>query len=112
MNEEKQKQLAKKGWTATTVEDFLDLTPEESAYIELKLLLSRSLKERRESLHLTQKAFAQRIESDQSRVSKMEAGDPSVSLDLLIRSLLSLGVTSEEIGRILTSNSDIQTSFG
>lgn len=98
MNEEKQKRLAEKGWTTTTVEEFLDLTPEESAYIELKLLLSRSLKERRESLHLSQEALAQRIESSQSRVSKMEAGDPSVSLDLLIRSLLSLGVTSEEIG--------------
>ncbi|MBK8903089.1 MAG: helix-turn-helix transcriptional regulator [Anaerolineaceae bacterium] len=98
MNEEKQKQLAEKGWTTTTVEEFLDLTPEESAYIELKLLLSRSLKERRESLHLSQEALAQKLESSQSRVSKMEAGDPTVSLDLLIRSLLSLGVTPKEIG--------------
>ncbi|MAT96392.1 MAG: transcriptional regulator [Anaerolineaceae bacterium] len=98
MNEEKQKRLAEKGWMTTTVEEFLDLTPEESAYIELKLLLSRSLKERRESLHLSQEALARKIESSQSRVSKMEAGDPTVSLDLLIRSLLSMGVTPKEIG--------------
>ncbi len=112
MNEEKQKQLAKKGWVATTVEDFLDLTPEESAYIELKLLLSQNLKARRESLNLSQDALARKIESSQSRVSKMEIGDPSVSLDLLIRSLLSLGATSEEIGRIFTNKPDMQTMPG
>ncbi|MDX1497348.1 MAG: hypothetical protein R3352_07325 [Salinisphaeraceae bacterium] len=36
MDEEKQ-QLAEKEWVATTVEEFLELTPEEAAYIELKL---------------------------------------------------------------------------
>lgn len=46
-----QKELAKKGWRETTLKNFLDLTPEETAYIELKLLLSKILKERRESLH-------------------------------------------------------------
>jgi len=103
MNKEKRKQLAEKGWIETTVEDFLDLTPEESAYIELKLLLSRSLKERRESLHLSQETLAERIESSQSRISKMEAGDPTVSLDLLIRTLLSLGATPEEIGSMFAA---------
>lgn len=112
MNNKKQKQLAKKGWVATTVEDFLDLLAEESAYIELKLLLSKSLKERRESLQLSQANLAQKLESSQSRVSKMEVGDPSVSLDLLIRSLLSLGVTSEEIGRIFSNKPDMQATFG
>lgn len=112
VNQEKQKQLANKGCTATTVEDFLGLTPEESAYVELKLLLSQSLKERRQSLYLTQEALAQKIESSQSRVSKMEIGDPSVSIDLLIRSLLSLGVTKEEIGRIITNNIAIQATKG
>ncbi len=112
MNENKQKQLAKKGWVATTVEDFLDLSSEESAYIELKLLLSQSLKACRESLNLSQETLARKIESSQSRVSKMEVGDPSVSLDLLIRSLLSLGVTSEEIGRIFTNKPDIQATPG
>ncbi len=112
MNEEKQKQLAEKGWVTTTIEDFLDLTPEESAYIELKLLLSQNLRVRRESLNLSQDALARKIESSQSRVSKMEMGDPSVSLDLLIRSLLSLGVTSEEIGRIFTDKPDMQATPG
>ena len=112
MNEEKQKQLAEKGWIATTVEDFLDLTPEESAYIELKLLLSQNLRARRESLNLSQDALARKIESSQSRVSKMEAGDPTVSIDLLIRSLLSLGVTPEEIGHIFSDKPGMQATPG
>ena len=103
MDEEKRQQLKAKGWVETTVQDFLDLTSEETAYIELKLLLARSLRERRERMNISQKAFADRIESSQSRVSKMEAGDPSVSIDLLIRSLLSLGVTPEEIGDLFAA---------
>jgi hypothetical protein len=31
----------------------------------------------------------------------MEAGDPSVSLDLLIRSLLALGLTPTDLARII-----------
>jgi DNA-binding transcriptional regulator YiaG len=103
MDEEKRQQLEDKGWVETTVQDFLGLSSEETAYIELKLLLAQSLRERRERMKLSQKAFANRIESSQSRVSKMEAGDPSVSLDLLIRSLLSLGVTPEEIGDLFVA---------
>jgi DNA-binding XRE family transcriptional regulator len=111
MNEKKQEQLAEKGWKTTTVENFLGLTPEELAYIELKLLLSQCLKERRQSLALSQETLAHKIESSQSRVSKMEGGDPSVSLDLLIRSLLSLGVTKEEIGHIISNKPELQATI-
>jgi len=51
---------------------------------------------------LTQKELAMRIDSRQSRVAKMEVGDRSVSLDLLIKSLLALGVTNEDIGKMIT----------
>lgn len=103
MNEEKLQELAKKGWVETTVADFLELTPEESAYIELKLMLSQSLRERRQELKLSQEALAERLASSQSRVSKMEQGDTTVSIDLLIRSLLSLGATPEEIGHLFAA---------
>ena len=104
MDEEKKHRLKEHGWIETTVQDFLELTPEEAAYIELKLLLSRNLRERREKLNMSQVVLAKKIESSQSRISKMEAGDPSVSIDLLIRSLLSLGVTPAELGNIITVN--------
>ena len=37
------------------------------------------------------------IKSSQSKVAKMEAGDPTVSLDLLVRSLLALGTSKREL---------------
>jgi ribosome-binding protein aMBF1 (putative translation factor) len=105
MKKEKTQRLKESGWIETTPQEFLELTPEETAYIELKLQLSHSLRERREMLNLSQQALAEKLESSQSRVSKMEAGDPTVSLDLLIRSLLSMGTTPAELGRIFAANS-------
>ncbi|HLA82604.1 MAG TPA: transcriptional regulator, partial [Thermoleophilia bacterium] len=45
---------------------------------------------------------AKRLKSSQSRVAKMETGDPSVSLDLLVRSLLTLGASRRELARIIS----------
>ena len=104
MKAAKQKRLEAKGWKVGSAADFLELSEEEAAYIELKLKLASSLKEVRTRRHLTQKEFAKRIDSSQSRVAKMETGDRSVSLDLLIKSLLALGVTNKDIGKVITNN--------
>ncbi|TAK67571.1 MAG: XRE family transcriptional regulator [Bacteroidetes bacterium] len=101
MNPAKKKRLQAKGWHIGTVSEFLNLTPEESVYIELKLTLSRNLQERRQQKNLTQTQLARVVKSSQSRIAKMEAGDPSVSLDLLIRSLLALGTSRKEIGKMV-----------
>jgi ribosome-binding protein aMBF1 (putative translation factor) len=74
----------------------------ESAYVELRLKLADGLGERRRRRHLTQVQLARMVRSSQSRVAKMEAGDPSVTLDLLIRSLLALGASGRELARIIT----------
>jgi len=66
--------------------------------------LAKRLKDARTSRRLTQKEFAKRIDSSQSRVAKMETGDRSVSLDLLIKSLLALGVKNEEIGKAIANS--------
>ncbi len=92
----------RKGWKVGTVAEFLSLSAEESAYIEMKLALSEKLKERRLHKKLTQAQLAKVIESSQSRVAKMEAGDPTVSIDLLVKSLLALGVTKKELGRTIS----------
>ena len=102
MDKRKKDKLAKKGWKAGSVAEFLDLSDEESAYIEMKLALSEKLKERRRRNKLTQAELAKAIESSQSRVAKMEAGDPSVSIDLLVKSLLALGVSKKELGRTIS----------
>ena len=102
MDKGKKAKLAKKGWKVGTVAEFLDLSAEESAYIEMKLALSEKLRERRIRRKLTQAQLAKAIESSQSRVAKMEAGDPTVSIDLLMKSLLALGVSKKELGRTIS----------
>jgi predicted transcriptional regulator len=102
MKSEKKKQLELKGWKIGTVAEFLQLSPEESAYIEMKLALSKNLQERRKDKSLTQEQLARLLKSSQSRVAKMEAGDPSVSLDLLVRSLLILGESRKSLAKILS----------
>jgi ribosome-binding protein aMBF1 (putative translation factor) len=91
MTTEKRRKLEKKGWRIGSVGDFLELSPEESAYVELKVRLARELRQRRQKLGISQVEVAKKLQSSQSRVAKMEAGDPSVSMDLLVRSLLALG---------------------
>jgi DNA-binding XRE family transcriptional regulator len=101
MEKDKQKRVEAAGWKIGDVEELLNLTPEESAYIELKLSLSQNLQKRRRMLNITQQDFARLIKSSQSRVAKMEAGDPSVSLDLLVRSLLALKTPKRELSCML-----------
>jgi DNA-binding XRE family transcriptional regulator len=101
----KLKILEANGWKVGSAAEFLNLSDEEVAYIELKLELAKRLKAARIRCRLTQKELAMRIDSSQSRVAKMEVGDRSVSLDLLIKSLLALGVTNEDIGKTITHSS-------
>ena len=101
MNKVKQKRLEAKGWKVGTAVDFLELSSEEARYIELKLALSEHLKQRRIRKKLTQEQLAHLMSSSQSRVAKMEAGDPSVSMDLLIRSLLTLGASEKDLAKVI-----------
>lgn len=98
----KKSALEKKGWKVGSAKEFLGLTDQEMAYIELKLELSRKLKASRANRKLTQAELANIIKSSQSRVAKMEAGDPTVSIDLLVKSLLALGVSKKELGRAIS----------
>ncbi len=102
MKSTKKKRLETKGWKVGTVTEFLQLSPEESAYIEMKLALSKNLQERRKDKSLTQEQLARLLKSSQSRVAKMERGDPSVSLDLLVRSMLVLGESRKSLAKILS----------
>ena len=96
-----ERETEKAGWKVGAVAEFLDLTPEEELYVELKASLSQYLKRQRLASHLSQQEFARLVKSSQSRIAKMEKGDPSVSLDLLIKSLLALGTTRREIAKAI-----------
>lgn len=101
MDAKKKARLEASGWKFGSAEEFLGLSGEEAAYVELRLKLSDELRDLRRRKHLTQVQVADLLQSSQSRVAKAEAADESVSLDLLIRGLLALGVTTLELARVI-----------
>ncbi|MEK6630137.1 MAG: helix-turn-helix domain-containing protein [Acidobacteriota bacterium] len=101
MKNRKRTQLEAQGWRVGDVATLLDLTPEEAAFVETKLALSRSLRDRRTAEGLSQAALAKRLHSSQSRVAKMEAADPTVSVDLLLRALFALGARPRDVASCL-----------
>ena len=102
MNSTQKELLKANGWRVGSVKEFLGLSEQESAYIELKLTLGENLRKRRLQKKLTQVELARLIRSNQSRIAKMESGDPSVSIDLLVKSLLALGTTKKDIAGIIS----------
>ncbi len=102
MDKEKKARLEAHGWKVGSAEEFLGLTPEEAAYVDLRLKLSDAVREYRKKKRLTQAQLAELLQSSQSRVAKVEAADESVSLDLLIRSLLALGATHQDLAKVIT----------
>jgi DNA-binding XRE family transcriptional regulator len=101
MDARKRKRLEKAGWSVANATEFLELTPEEAALVEMRVALSQSLRARRRAACLTQTTLAEQLGSSQSRVAKLEAADPSVSLDLLIRPLLAVGASRKDVATAL-----------
>jgi len=105
MRRSKKERLEAKGWRLGTAQEFLGLSDEGTAYVELRLRLADSLRLRRQKRKLSQTELAKLLRSSQSRVAKMEGGDPSVSIDLLIRSLLALGASDRDLARTISGAS-------
>jgi Helix-turn-helix len=103
VDSKKQQRLEAKGWKIGDAGDFLNLSLEESAIVEMRLALSRSLKERRKAL-MTQAELATKMSSSQPRVAMAENGDSSVSIELLIRAMLATGASPQEIGQIIATS--------
>ena len=101
MNAGKRKRLEAAGWRFGNAGDFLAMTSQEEAYVELKLHLADALAAKRRANGLTQKELALRLKSSQSRVAMMEKGDPSVSVDLLVRGLFAMGVGRKELAKAI-----------
>lgn len=101
MDKNKRKQLEEKGFRVGSAADFLELTPEEEAYIEIRLDISNLVKTQRAKRGWTQEQLARAIGSSQSRIAKLEGSDPGISLDLMFKALLRLGTSKEQIGKRL-----------
>ncbi len=103
MDKAKRTKLEAAGWAVATPKEFLNLSDEDAAFIEVKVTLAAVLRAQRVELHMSQTEAAKRLCSSQSRVAKMEAADNSVSVDLLLRSFLKLGGTGEMVAAALSS---------
>jgi DNA-binding XRE family transcriptional regulator len=103
MRQAKRKRLEAAGWRVGSAQEFLGLSEQEAAFVEVKSALGTYLRRYRAKRGLTQTALAQRIGSSQSRVAKMEAGDPTVSLDLQVRALLTLGATPRDLAKAFSA---------
>ena len=101
MRSDKKTRLERAGWVVSDAARFLKLSAQEQCFVELKLALASGVRQLRERRGLTQAALAKQLGSSQSRVAKMEAADTSVSLDLMMRSLLSIGATPTEIAKLI-----------
>ena len=101
MRQDKKKKLEEAGWKVGDAIEFLELSPEEEEYVDLRIRLGDAVRQLRKEKELTQVELAVRMGSSQSRVAKAEAADTSISLDLLIRSFLALGATRQDLARAI-----------
>lgn len=101
MNKTKKNKLERAGFKVGTVQEFLGLSDEDIALIELKVRLIRMLQGIRKSSRITQTELAKLIGSSQSRVAKMEAASIDVSLDLICKALFALGTSRTELARAI-----------
>jgi ribosome-binding protein aMBF1 (putative translation factor) len=110
MDRTKKKKLEERGWVVGDAASFLELNDTEARLVEMKLSLSVRLRKAREKGKLTQAELAKRMGSSQSRVAKMEAGDPTVSLDLLVLGLLAAGASKRDIATAMAGKASARRS--
>jgi DNA-binding XRE family transcriptional regulator len=97
MEKRKRLRLDGAGWRVGSVTDFLGLSEEEAALVEVKLGLASAVRKQRSRRRMTQEQLGRLLGSSQSRVAKIEAADPSVSIDLMVRSLLRMGASRRDV---------------
>jgi ribosome-binding protein aMBF1 (putative translation factor) len=103
MKAAKVKRFRVAGWKIGSAKEFLRLNEQEAALVEVKLCLMDALRQTRRRRGISQIELARRMGSSQSRIAKIEAGDPSVSLDLILRALVASGASRREIQDTLVS---------
>jgi len=99
MNANKLKRLEAAGWKQTNVKELLNLTDADMEYIETKLALTKSLRTLRHKKGVTQSGLARQMHTSQARVARIEAGDPTVTIDQMLRAFFTLGATRRELAK-------------
>ena len=103
MDKGKRSRLEADDWTFGNADGFLGLSADESTYIEVKWALAGLIVERRKASSLSQSVLAGQVKTNQSRLANMDNADATVSVDLLVRTLLSTGASRQDIARVIAA---------
>ncbi len=101
LSKAKQSKIENAGFRVSSVQEFFDLSEAETSIIEMRLTLAKAIRTARAKKKLTQAQLAQLIKSSQPRIAKIEAGDPDVSIEQMVKSALALGLSRKQIGKVM-----------
>ena len=97
MKKKMRESLESAGYVIGDADDFLGLTEEESRLVDVRLAVSRAVRDARIARNLTQAQAARILNTSQPNVSRIEGAAGDVSLDLMYRSLFRLGGTAADV---------------
>lgn len=100
MDAERKKKLEAAGWKFGDYADFLGMTPEEKAIVEIRLAATREMERLRAENPISQEELARRMGTKQPNVSKLFKNPGNATLDTLFRALLALGSTPKKIAAL------------
>ena len=103
LSNERKAKIRKAGFKIGTVQEFLELSDAEMMIIDMRIALGKRIRTTREKQQLTQSELAKRIRSSQPRVAKIEAGEEGVSLDLMTKAALAVGMTRKQIAKAIAA---------
>lgn len=103
MKKTKKDKLQKLGYIVTDTKEYLGLSQEEMALIDLKIQLMQKLKAIRQKAGVTQKELAKLMHTSQSRIAMLEGGSSDVSLDLVCKALFALGISKKQIANAIAA---------
>jgi hypothetical protein len=91
MSKAERRALEAAGWKFGDYGDFLGLSDAERQIVELRIRLTRGIREARDRAGMTQADLAAAMKSTQPRVARIEAGGRGVSLDQMMRAYFAAG---------------------
>jgi transcriptional regulator with XRE-family HTH domain len=91
MESAKRKALAAAGWRFGDAADFLQMTDEERQLLDARMEAAVAVRRQRKARKLSQRQLADRIQTSQPRIAKIERADRDVSLDQILRAFAAAG---------------------
>ncbi len=110
MRSKKKSALKAAGWAVGNADEFAGLTASEATLLDIRSALGARVRRMRASTGITQSELANTMGSSQSRVAKIEAEHPGVSLELVLRALMALGASRSDLGKYIAATASAQTA--